>query len=146
MLPRLWLLVGSDRPTDRPTDRQCHLLSCPGQLKMRWFWMWTRTWTVFAYDISLNQPSTKINVSFLWHFLILPLSTVDLKRWIGHLFQRSTFGSIVPLSVVFQDPQVFLLEECHLPGQKCASTRISDWINWTDLRLIHVNLQWTQKN
>ena len=29
MLPRLWLLVGSDRPT----DRQCHLLSCPGQLK-----------------------------------------------------------------------------------------------------------------
>ena len=25
----LWLLVGSDRPT----DRQCHLLSCPGQLK-----------------------------------------------------------------------------------------------------------------
>ena len=33
MLPRLWLLVGSDRPTDRPTDRQCHLLSCPGQLK-----------------------------------------------------------------------------------------------------------------
>ena len=39
MLPRLWLLVGSDRPTDRqtdrPTDRQCHLLSCPGQLKTR---------------------------------------------------------------------------------------------------------------
>ena len=33
MLPRLWLLVGSDRPTDRPTDQQCHLLSCPGQLK-----------------------------------------------------------------------------------------------------------------
>ena len=33
MLPRLWLLVGSDRPTDRPTDRHCHLLSCPGQLK-----------------------------------------------------------------------------------------------------------------
>ena len=29
MLPRLWLLVGSDRPT----DRQCQLLSCPGQLK-----------------------------------------------------------------------------------------------------------------
>ena len=29
MLPRLWLLVGSDRQT----DRQCHLLSCPGQLK-----------------------------------------------------------------------------------------------------------------
>ena len=27
------MLVGSDRPTDRPTDRQCHLLSCPGQLK-----------------------------------------------------------------------------------------------------------------
>ena len=26
--------------------------------------MWTRTWTVFANDISLNQPSTKINVSF----------------------------------------------------------------------------------
>ena len=29
MFPRLWLLVGSDRPT----DRQCQLLSCPGQLK-----------------------------------------------------------------------------------------------------------------
>ena len=29
MLRRLWLLVGSDRPT----DRQCQLLSCPGQLK-----------------------------------------------------------------------------------------------------------------
>ena len=29
---RLWLLVGSDRPT----DRQCHLLSCPGQLKRDW--------------------------------------------------------------------------------------------------------------
>ena len=28
MLPRLWLLIGSDRPT----DRQCQLLSCPGQL------------------------------------------------------------------------------------------------------------------
>ena len=26
--------------------------------------MWTRTWSVFANDISLNQPSTKINVSF----------------------------------------------------------------------------------
>ena len=35
MLPRLWLLVGSDRQTDRQTDRQCHLLSCPGQLKKR---------------------------------------------------------------------------------------------------------------
>ena len=31
MLPRLWLLAGSDRQT----DRQCHLLSCPGQLKRR---------------------------------------------------------------------------------------------------------------
>ena len=29
MLPRLWLLVGSDQGTDRQTDRQCHLLSCP---------------------------------------------------------------------------------------------------------------------
>ena len=34
MLPRLWLLVGSDRPRDRPRDRQCQLLSCPGQLKI----------------------------------------------------------------------------------------------------------------
>ena len=33
MLPRLWLLVGSDQGTDRPRDRQCQLLSCPGQLK-----------------------------------------------------------------------------------------------------------------
>ena len=33
MLPRLWLLVGSDRPRDQGTDRQCQLLSCPGQLK-----------------------------------------------------------------------------------------------------------------
>ena len=33
MLPSLWLLVGSDRPTDQGTDRQCQLLSCPGQLK-----------------------------------------------------------------------------------------------------------------
>ena len=29
MLRRLWLLVG----IDRPRDRQCQLLSCPGQLK-----------------------------------------------------------------------------------------------------------------
>ena len=34
MLPSLWLLVGSDRPTDQGTDRQCQLLSCPGQLKI----------------------------------------------------------------------------------------------------------------
>ena len=33
MLPRLWLLVGSDQGTKGPRDRQCHLLSCPGQLK-----------------------------------------------------------------------------------------------------------------
>ena len=30
MLPTLWLLVGSDQGT----DRQCQLLSCPGQLKI----------------------------------------------------------------------------------------------------------------
>ena len=29
----LALIVSWLRPTDRPTDRQCHLLSCPGQLK-----------------------------------------------------------------------------------------------------------------
>ena len=39
MLPRLWLLVGSDRQT----DRQCHLLSCPGQLKTN------------LYDFALGQ-------------------------------------------------------------------------------------------
>ena len=33
MLRRLWLLVGSDRPR----DRQCHLLSCPGQLINRYY-------------------------------------------------------------------------------------------------------------
>ena len=40
MLPRLWLLVGSDRPT----NQYCHLLSCPGQLKndRKWLWLWVR--------------------------------------------------------------------------------------------------------
>ena len=30
----LALIVSWPRLTDRPTDRQCQLLSCPGQLKM----------------------------------------------------------------------------------------------------------------
>ena len=38
MLPQLWLLVGSKGPRDRPTDRQCQLLSCPGQLKSHKGW------------------------------------------------------------------------------------------------------------
>ena len=34
MLPLEALIVSWLRPTDRQTDRQYHLLSCPGQLKM----------------------------------------------------------------------------------------------------------------
>ena len=66
MLPRLWLLVGSDQGT----DRQCHLLSCPGQLKSdirrtntlrvdMWEWRWSMLGKVPAS--TLESLSNTIN-------------------------------------------------------------------------------------
>ena len=68
MLPRLWLLVGSDWPTDRPTDRQCQLLSCPGQLKIISYKLmfWTDFYCISAaidYSVSLSLFSCS---AFAW--------------------------------------------------------------------------------
>ena len=57
MLPRLWLLVGSDRPT----DRRCQLLSCPGQLKR--FLMQQDFWDLFGHEqtpVNLRNAYPKI--------------------------------------------------------------------------------------
>ena len=61
MLCRLWLLVGSDRQTDRPTDRQCHLLSCPGQLKKAQSWNQKQNTTSEKSDSAIWNKSKLMN-------------------------------------------------------------------------------------
>ena len=59
----LALIVSWLRPTDRPTDRQCQLLSCPGQLKnslmfkLLSFW---RKYTPFIDQKCTYEKVTKI--------------------------------------------------------------------------------------
>ena len=83
MLPRLWLLVGSDRPTDRPTDRQCHLLSCPGQLKK------VTSFKIFILTFSLSPNGQAVN-SF--EFLVLFQSKVCLDNFYYGAVTRQTYN------------------------------------------------------
>ena len=92
MLPRLWLLVGSDRPTDRPTDRQCHLLSCPGQLKT---WIWA--------------------LVFLHARVLISGVSINIKTWVFYQGWFPRFGFFIsrPYAVFYTMKVVFFfIKEC----------------------------------
>ena len=62
---RLWLLVGSDRQT----DRQCQLLSCPGQLKR-------------LMALALYSPPLRLDWNFyVANFLPLTVVWVNNSAW-----------------------------------------------------------------
>ena len=111
-LPRLWLLVGSDRPTDRPTDRQCHLLSCPGQLKnidndnnawqiwQFWSWDWIEgkifaaaIFPFFLTNVFHKVPSFIFGISFVVVFAYMsqlyatPLIVIGWFAFLWHILK-----------------------------------------------------------
>ena len=83
----LALIVSWLRPTDRPTDRQCQLLSCPGQLK------------IYHTRSKKDQPIQRVHITYnIYHIKIYhtrskkdqPIQWVhpEMRRNIG--FPQST--------------------------------------------------------